>query len=515
MASTPATISLYGVLVIVLATLVYRVRRLFLRGVPHLSAQGMGAYRIVLGAALFWAMAVELRLPDAAPPGGSEAEAELWVVWPWVEYLAGHWNVRDAVQVATLLAIGAFAVGFVARTAYMLVLVGFVVRLLVAQEYGIGSHEWVILPLVLIPLVLVPWGDAFSVDRLVRRRRDKPSRAGPAGPRYGIAIWLPGFVLGCAWAAAAAAKLRTSGLEWVTGGAVRYHWVEDQLSAPVSWGTWFAGQEELSVVLSGAGLVIEAFFITHVLFRSERIRAVYGLMALVLLSGFWVLQGVFWFAWWLVLLAFVPWERIVRLFVEAGRRRTSYGQLAGPAEWMLPSGRWAGSVAAICAVVVVQQVAVSRAQVEQMPFFSHYPMYSGTWESPEAFNAGIAPVKFFRYQVLQMTPAGDSVDITQKIEEAGGQSAILDAVLWQFRYPGEPLEPSTRQVLTEAGAAYEERFGVPLAEVRVVPRARIFDFDDGQIQPAPSPAPVMIDFASPGVSEAERGQRESRDRPTS
>ncbi len=498
---TATTILVYALLAGMVGLVVYRWRALFLRGVPELSATGLSLFRVALGVALFRAMAVHLHLPDVVAPGGPASEEALWQPWSWVDYLAGHWNLRDAIQMATLVAIVAFAVGLYARIAYLLVAAGFVVRLMVSQQYGVGSHAWVILPLALAPLVIVPWSEGISVDNVIRRWRGKSVRVRPPGPYYGIAIWAPGLALGVAFLAAAASKLLVTGTEWVTSGAVRYHWVEDHLDAPVSWGTWIAGHEQLSIMTSAVGVGMEALFVTHVLFRSQWIRASYGFVALSLLGGFYLFQGVYWYAWWLLLLAFVPWDAIVGLVRRvAGISTGAEGSSVSLGVSSTSATRWYGGIAAIAAVVSVQQLAIWRADVEQMPFFSNYPMYSGTWDSPEAFNKGLAPVKFYRYEYLQKETDGQVRNISDRVLSAGIDSALRDAVLAQLRYPGEPLEASTRELLHKASASYEDRFGARLTKVRVVSHARVFDFKHGELRRGPDPPTITIDLQALTVS---------------
>lgn len=497
-ALTPIALLAYALLALLASAIAYRFRRLLLGGIPHISAEAMGLYRIVFGAALFWLMANLLRLPDTSAPGGSASEAALWDPWPWVEYLATHWHVRDALQIATLVAIGCFTLGLRARVAYVLVAAGFVVRLLVAQEYGVGSHAWVLLPLVLAPLVLVPWSDGLSVDNFIRRRRRRPPRGRGPGPHYGLAVWFPGFVLGCVWAAAAGTKIRKTDWEWVTSGAVRYHWAEDHLSAPLSWGAWVATHHDLAVLFSAAAVAIEALFITHVLFRSEWIRLAYGFLALSLLAGFYAFQGVFWHAWWIPLLAFLPWEAIVRFAKRQAGRDSPSALSARPSS---APARWYAAVAVIVAVIGVQQLAISRADVEQMPFFSNYPMYSSTWESPDAFNEIVAPTKFYTYEYEDVDGGGTQpTDITTRVKALRVDSALRDATTWRFRYPGEPLDPSTQAAVAKARASYEQRFGVPLRRVRVTSHARVFDFNDGRLRAAHAAPPVMIDLRTLRVS---------------
>jgi hypothetical protein len=480
---TPAQLLVYGVLAVITGAVLYRFRRFLLRGIPDLSATALGLFRLALGAALLYGMNEVLRLPDAAAPGGNADEAILWQSWGWVDYLAGHWNVRDAFYVATLVAIVAFTAGLFARLAYVAVVVGFLVRLLVAQEYGSVSHVWVLYPLVLVPLVVVPWGDGLSVDELIRRRRGLPSAARPPGPRYGVAVWLPGLALGIVWLAAAAAKLGRSGIEWATEGAVRYHWAEDHLSAPVSWGAWIAGHEAVAIAFSVAGLATEALFITHVLFRNEWVRLAYGLAGLGLLAGFYLFQGVFWFPWWSVLLVFLPWQAIASAIDSRA--------VGSAATRAMPDARWYAALAGIVAVMLVQQVAISRGGIEQMPFFSNYPMYSNTSASPEAFNRQRAPVKWYRYTILRE----DGTDITAEADSLGLATAIQDVVAWRLREPDLPLDPGLQQALAEAHAVYEQETGERLASVRVAVDRREFDFTGGELRDLADPAPVELDLS--------------------
>jgi len=197
------------------------------------------------------------------------------------------------------------------------------------------------------------------------------------------------MALGCAWLAAAGAKMRFGGAEWVTGGAVRYHWAEDVLNSKVGWGSWIAGHDWAAVLFSGAGMAAEALFITHALFRSEWVRLAYGVVGASLLGGFYLFQGVYWHAWWVVLLFFLPWQAITDLLARAVPRLRSE-----PARTGGRLSRPGLAVAAIAAILLVQQLVMSLERVEQMPFFSNYPMYSETSASPEAFNARVAPIKY-------------------------------------------------------------------------------------------------------------------------
>jgi hypothetical protein len=116
----------------------------------------------------------------------------------------------------------------------------------------------------------------------------------------------------------------------------------------------------------------EASLITSMFSRSYRYRAVLGSLALLLLIGFALFQGIVWFGWWLLLLAFLPWHLIGR-----GRDVTERTRL--------PSIT-AAQLAAMC-LVVVQQLVATVMHVEARPMFSSYDMYATTYASAEDYEA--------------------------------------------------------------------------------------------------------------------------------
>jgi hypothetical protein len=489
---TLVTIAIYAVLGAILAFVVYRLRSLAFRGIPHFSAQAMGLFRIAFGVMLTYGFLVRLSLPDTPALGGTPGEAELWRAWGWVEWLSLHVAARDAVGTITVVALVLFTVGLVTRAAYAVAAVGLVVWLLVAQEYGSVSHAWAPHAILLVALLIVPWGEGLTVDEWLRRRRGRSPRAGPPGPRYGLSVWLPGLVLGTAWLAAALSKLVGSGLAWVTGGAVRYHWAEDFLSAPTSWGAWIAGHDPLPVLFSGAGLGVEALFILHVFFRHPLARLGFGLLAASLLLGFYLFQGVFWYGWWMLLIAFLPWEAIARRLPLARLGRRAEGR-----EGMrLRPGLVSPVLAVLVAAILTQQAAISLASVEQMPFFTNYPMYSWTFESPEQFNARVAPTKFYRAQVTDMT-GGARRDITDQaydVDMRGPLSAAVVEALGDDAPSWTPKEIRNR--LTSARELYEHRYGERLRRVEVRLQRRVFDFDGGGLRTVGVDPPVVIDLAA-------------------
>ena len=117
-------------------------------------------------------------------------------------------------------------------------------------------------------------------------------------------------MLGSAFLAAAFATLDESGFAWISVGTIKYFLVEDALDAPVTWGRFIASHDTLAIVMSFGAIVLETAVILSALWATTRVRLLSGMACLALLSGFYVLQGIWWHGWWVLLLAFLPWETL-------------------------------------------------------------------------------------------------------------------------------------------------------------------------------------------------------------
>ena len=93
---------------------------------------------------------------------------------------------------------------------------------------------------------------------------------------YGYTMWMPGLVFATSFAAAAAAKLRESGVAWITNGTVNYHFLTDAHQAPVDWGLRLAQHESVAVFMSFAAIALEATLIVGVFSKRYRYRAAAG-----------------------------------------------------------------------------------------------------------------------------------------------------------------------------------------------------------------------------------------------
>jgi hypothetical protein len=155
-------------------------------------------------------------------------------------------------------------------------------------------------------------GDAFSLDRL-RRRRDAEPDAEYRWPLRAVQLTLV-----MVFFAAGVAKLRISGLEWVTSDNLRLRLIER------SYGTFPAPEHGLLLAnsplachaLAAATMLIELLYPLALV--SRRARAVLVPASLLMLAGFAIFFGPRFTTFALLSAAWVPWDRIVvrRTFTE-------------------------------------------------------------------------------------------------------------------------------------------------------------------------------------------------------
>jgi hypothetical protein len=373
------------------AALAVPVARWLRRGIPDVDANTAGIFRVLFGlAVVVFFQAHPVDSSRLAPSFDSQIEGPLHatvLAWlrarPALVDLTGPW----------LLATGiAFTAGLLTRVSYVLFVAGAIVWAFVAVSFD-STHPHSTLILTLVGLLPSRWGDGFSIDQWLRPglKRSPPDEA--ASRNYGYSVWVPGLIVGIAFAAAAWSKLvRPDGwTTWVLNGTVKYHFITDSVNAPVDWGLQLAAHPNLAILASFGAVAIEAIAITAAFTRSEAYRLGIGLGALSLVAGFRIFMGVLWLGWWIPLLGFLPWQRISALTRFNSQPPTP--QLPAP---QFPIGRGARLVTAAQVAMIVfllgQQVIVSALGIERAPMFTHYPMYSYTFDSPEAFNAWLPPV---------------------------------------------------------------------------------------------------------------------------
>ena len=417
--------------------------------VPSLSARAMGQFRLVFALLLFYVVAID---PPRATPLALQRSYSWLADWSWVHSLASNAAACQGVHAATLLAIACFAIGLQTRAAYIVAVAGLFISRLI-DLHSNGTHDWDLPLLTLAVLTVVPWGDGFSLDRRLPRGSDDQRTRAQA---YGLPICLPGLTSGLALAAAAYAKIANSGLAWITSGAVRYHFVEDAANAPVDWGLWVASQPHVAMLLSLGAVLREAGFIANVFVRSAAGRLAFGGAGLLFFAGLYMFQGVFWQPWIMLLVVFLPWTR-----------------LDGPAAVFAGHTSlrpWHGLVIAF---VVSQQLVASLTATEIEPFVSHYSMYSGTYESPEAFERA-------RYRKLQqLVFVAADADVTARIEAIEhAPENLLNAAEQTLR--GEAIDEDLRRALAGLRAEYRGRFGSDLQRISVSANRVLFDWTEGK-----------------------------------
>ena len=357
------------------------------RGIPEITATTAGAFRIVFGVAVVWffywrpesASRLELTFNPLI-------EGELHAIV--LEWMRGHPYFVDALAPWLLITGIAFTVGALTRLTYPLFVAGVVAWLFVATTHD-STHPNSTLGLTLVALLPSRWGDALSVDSWYRRGK---SDDGAAGKRYGYSVWVPGVVFGVAFAAAAWAKLSGSPGwgDWILSGSVKYHFITDAHNAPLDWGLQLAAHPRLAVLASFVAVAVEALVITAAFSRSEWYRVSMGVAAVALLGGFRLFMGIYWPAWWIPLVGFLPWGRLSRSLTPAA-----------PSVRLTNSPTWAQY--AMLLILIGQQVVVSEMRIERSPMFTHYPMYSATYASSAQFDAAISP----RYRIVVSTDHGN------------------------------------------------------------------------------------------------------------
>jgi len=326
--------------------------------IPVASPEAAALFRIVFGTALL--LFLLRRAVDGAwavDPSNAISDAQRGLLQIFVEapWLAG-WIAPWLTVWGVLFIAGAWA-----RLAFaMLTLGAFLWALLYTTQTT--YHTVSALLVTLLCLQWGRWSGAWSVDAWRRRVHATPLE-------YGYTIWAPSLVLGVVYAAAAIAKLRDGGLAWILNGTVKYHFLSDSPQAMVDWGLQLGRFHWIAVLLSFSAIAIEGLLIFGVFSRAYRYRALAGLGALGLVSGFSLLQGLFWPGWWLLLLSFLPWHLV------------SHEQAPG----LRPQASGLGPVGVV-AVLFTAQTVVSLLRLEVSPLLSTYDMYATTYASPAEYE---------------------------------------------------------------------------------------------------------------------------------
>ena len=302
---------------------------------------------------------------------------------------------------------------------------------------------------------------------------------------YGLAVWIPGFAMGVAFLAAAFAKLDSSGLAWITGGAARYHFVTDAGQARVDWGLDVAANLWLAQLASFGAVTIEVLFILNILVSGWAMRLLFGIAAAGLLAGFLLFQGVFWPMWWVLLLAFLPWAPAARATANVLRRDAdaSGGRSAIRDEASVrqpgsetESGWLRSWQVAVLSAFALQQVVFSGIRLEMEPLISDYGMYSWTYGSTQQFDEYYADKRrIWRFEI----PGDPTVDVAERLSDMPGATDVITTAIREQRTMTRLTDP-TREAVRAVLDTYQRRYHESLVALHVSADEPRFDWASGR-----------------------------------
>lgn len=430
--------------------------------IDPITPLALAVFRATFGLGLLYMLLVyepiRAKAFDLRQPHGPFADAE------WVYALATNHTAASAFQFLACAAAILFILGVFARAAYVVVVSMMFIHVLMILT-RVSAHDWDLPIVTLIAMTIVPWGEAPPVWTLRHSWRALGARR-LASQACGFAVWFPGLMVGLAFAAAAYAKVGRTGIQWITNGTVRYHFVEDGRNAPITLGLWIAAHTELSIFLSLIAVLAEAVFVLIVFARGWRVRLAFGLMGASMMAGFTLLQNVAWWPWRILFLAFLPWTLLKssdETVVAAPDRAGGGATVAQPRDLTWVHGALVFSLIGV-------QVWASWKKVELEPVISNFPMYAYTWSSPEEFNRRQARTRF----------EADGVDISDRIEYANGESLLRDMATFQSVTAHQEPDPNDVRRFTDA---YRRTYGTLPSTVDVFVVQRPFDFQQGRYLP--------------------------------
>lgn len=405
--------------------------------VPSVSPEAVAVFRIVFGLAVVAIVQAKNVGADWITRGqitNAQPAIQAWVM----ERLVAVPSAADWIGSWVLVTGVLFVIGAASRTSYLLLTAGVFVWALVYTT-RISAHPVSVLVLTMLCLVPSRWGDAWSVDAWLRRRRLLPHERGTATVRepqassaYGYTVWVPGVVLGVAFVAAAFAKVR-EGPAWILNGTVKYHFLTDSPDALVDWGLRLGRHPGLAVLLSLAAVTVEALVIAGALSTRRPHRAVAGVAATGILAGFGLFQGLFWPSWWILLLAFLRWHQSG----PGTRPEPAAHETARLSDRFNGLRRW--QTAAVV-LLVLQQILATAYKIESPPMLSAYDMYSTTYDSPEQYEEKADT----RYWLLLGFGDGTSSECEVLRDEADAV-ALLESGSTHWGPAGAALERCVRE----------------------------------------------------------------------
>ena len=420
---------------------------------PSLSLEATELMRLTVGVVLAMAVWMTSFSPDLVVPVNVHRTTDWLANWELIGVLASSPNAIHTLQIAATVGFVLFATGFFLPRQVLVCTAVMLTMLVLAKLRHGSSHDWGLPLLTVWVLTPVPWNQLKNVDPRVR----------------GYAAWVPGFLLGLSFSAAAIAKLRESGFSWITTGAIRYHFVEDAEGAVWTLGLWIASHEYIAVAVSTLAILAELLLLLTALSKTTLLRLFGGTLGIALLLGFWLMQGVFWPAWWALLLAFLPWNRIA-----AQRKRNA---ISLPTATVSPTPTW---VSRVLVLLVGIQLTASLSGTEHEPLISDFPMYSHTYSSPASFNE-VYGISGRRYSFYVSRDSGCAENVTPEVESVSNLlQSMIKLVERLDTTPREGFDPSLEPVTATLLATVNERREDHGDTIMVQATSPFFDFKTGR-----------------------------------
>jgi hypothetical protein len=181
------------------------------------------------------------------------------------------------------------------------------------------------------------------------------------------------------------------------------------------------------------------------------------------------MQGVFWPAWWALLLAFLPWNRIA-----AQRKRNA---ISLPTATVSPTPTW---VSRVLVLLVGIQLTASLSGTEHEPLISDFPMYSHTYSSPASFNE-VYGISGRRYSFYVSRDSGCAENVTPEVESVSNLlQSMIKLVERLDTTPREGFDPSLEPVTATLLATVNERREDHGDTIMVQATSPFFDFKTGR-----------------------------------
>ena len=176
----------------------------------------------------------------------------------------------------------------------------------------------------------------------------------------------------------------------------------------------------------------------------------------------------------MLFIAFLPWPLLDRGRVASGAR-------AAP---LRPWHVW------LLGALVVQQVLVSATATQVEPLISDYPMYSSTFESPDAFEV----IRYRKLQRLLFESAG--ADVSERVHAIkNAPENLLNAA--EDLASGDEVREQVMTSLRGVRSEYQTRYGVNLDLVTVIAERVTFDWQQGRFNP-----PTLVRIADVPLPDA-------------